>query len=478
MITEIKKIYSTDFSVHHIILTDSFSNIPKSQLSEKESVYINKLDVEDEVKSVHFNNFEQQKFIISVPKKDKDFLTDEAFRKAGSSLKFQSLSIEEITIYDFTSSNGSLFFAEGMILGNYKFDKYKGKDKQKPLTHIFIYCDNLREKDVELMNISNQATFKCRDLSNEPQSVIDSFSIAKVFKEMCDETGITIEIFNKKKIESLKFGGILAVNKGSINEPTFSVMKWKPENAINKKPYIFVGKGVVFDTGGLNVKTGNSMLDMKIDMAGAAAVATAMWAISKAKLPVYAIALVPATDNRSNGNAYAPGDIIKMHNGKTVEIINTDAEGRMILADALSYASKFEPELVIDLATLTGSAVRAIGKYASAAMKNESCQHYDLLSKSGENVYERLVEFPMWDEYGDSIKSDFADIKNLGDSDAGLISAAKFLEHFVSFPWIHLDIAGSSILSSKYDYSTKGASGVGTRLLFDFVKKLTENKLD
>ncbi len=209
---------------------------------------------------------------------------------------------------------------------------------------------------------------------------------------------------------------------------------------------------------------------MKSDMAGAAAVASAMYAISKAKLPVYVIGLVPATDNRPDGNAYTPGDVVTMFDNTTVEVLNTDAEGRMILADALAYAKKFDPELVIDIATLTGAAARAIGPQATVGMQVKADAEFSELQKTGNLVHERIVEFPMWDEYKEQIKSEIADLKNIGGLEAGAITAGKFLEHFTDYPYIHLDIAAPSFLSKRDKYRPTGGTGVGVRLFFEFIK--------
>jgi leucyl aminopeptidase len=194
-----------------------------------------------------------------------------------------------------------------------------------------------------------------------------------------------------------------------------------------------------------------------------------MYAIAKAGLPVHVIGLVPATDNRPGMNAYVPGDILTMHNGMTVEMLNADAEGRLILADALSYGKRYNPELTIDLATLTGAAAAAIGKYGIVAMGTADKKEFDALKNSGERVNERLVEFPMWEEYGDLLKTEIADMKNIGGPYAGAITAGKFLEKYTSYPWIHLDIAGPAFIDSAWDYKTKGGTGVGVRLLFDFL---------
>lgn len=315
-----------------------------------------------------------------------------------------------------------------------------------------------------------EAVYHARDMVNEPVQYLTAPQFSKEFIALGHEAGFKVEVFNKKKIESLKMGGLLAVNRGSIDPPTFSIMEWKPKNVVNKKPYVFVGKGVVYDTGGLSLKPSNSMDTMKSDMGGGATVAGAIYAIAKAKLPVHVIALVPATDNRPDGNAYTPGDVITMFDGTTVEVLNTDAEGRMILADALSYAKKYNPELVIDAATLTGAAARAIGPNAIVGMQVKSETEFLELQKAGQRVHERIVEFPMWDEYNDMIKSEIADLKNIGGADAGAITAGKFLEHFTDYPYIHLDIAGPAFLSKKDKYRTVGGTGVGVRLLYEFIK--------
>ncbi|MCX6312638.1 MAG: M17 family metallopeptidase, partial [Bacteroidetes bacterium] len=220
---------------------------------------------------------------------------------------------------------------------------------------------------------------------------------------------------------------------------------------------------------GYNIKVGNGMETMKCDMGGAAAVGAAMWAIAKAKLPVHVIALVPATDNRVNGSAYVAGDIITMYSGLTVEVLNTDAEGRMILADALAYGEQYSPELVMEFSTLTGAAVAAVGQYGIVCMGTADEKTKAKMKVSGNNVYERLAEFPFWDEYDELIKSDIGEIKNIGGPVGGSITAGKFLARFVNSPFMHFDIAGPAFLSSKEAYRTKGGTGVGVRFLFDFL---------
>ena len=249
-------------------------------------------------------------------------------------------------------------------------------------------------------------------------------------------------------------------------------MTYKPENAVNKKPIVLVGKGVVYDTGGLSLKpTLDSMDYMKCDMGGAAAVAGAIYAVAKNEFPLWIIGLIPATDNRPDGNAYVPGDVITMYDGTTVEVLNTDAEGRMILADALSYAKQYDPEVVIELSTLTGSAHMAIDKYGMVGMGNASREVMNTLIESGDYAAESIAEFPFWDDYKEQLKSEIADLKNIGGKYGGAITAGKFLEHFTDYPYIHLDIAGPSFNKIPYNYRGKGGSGVGVRILYHFLLK-------
>ena len=218
------------------------------------------------------------------------------------------------------------------------------------------------------------------------------------------------------------------------------------------------------------------MNDLKEDMAGAAMMACAIYAVACLGLPLSVVGLFPSTDNRPCGNAYASGDIINMYDGTNVEVVNTDAEGRMILADALSFAKSLSPMLVVDAATLTGAASRAIGPFGIAAVEQRAEKYMNLIKQSGNTTYERIAEFPFWEEYDELIKSDIADIKNCGPAEAGMITSGKFLAHFTDYPYIHLDIAGVAMYSTKKDYAGKGASGYGVRLIVDFIKSLAENK--
>lgn len=421
------------------------------------------------------NRFKNRIYVVYGDAKGTKCKKLESFRKSGNNTValLNKANIKKVVVGQVNcTKEETMAFVEGMVLSNYQFLKYKTGDnkKQNSLNKIVVYSPDITEEDINGLQILMAAVCYSRDYVNEPDSFMTAVQLAEEAKALGKASGAKVEVFNKKKIESLKMGGLLAVNRGSIDPPTFTIMEWKPENSINKKPYVFVGKGVVYDTGGLSLKPSNFMDTMKSDMAGAAAVVGAMYAIAKSNIPVHVVGLIPATDNRPDGNAYTPGDVVTMYDGTTVEVLNTDAEGRMILADALSYAKKYDPELVIDIATLTGGAAKAIGPQAMVGMKVDSDIEFDQLANSGNHVHERIVEFPMWDEYAEQIKSEIADMKNIGGAEAGAITAAKFLQHFTDYPYIHLDIAAPSFLSKADSYRPVGGTGVGVRLFLDFIK--------
>lgn len=447
-------------------------------LTPDETAYV-QAELTADKKLIAVNQYQRFVFIQMVDKKTEKFQQAEAMRKAGDTLTgmLNKMKIENVVLSDEKMDDELLAYAEGMALGNYQFLKYKtdAPKEQNKLVAIKIHCAALKAKPkkIEQLNILLDAVCKARDLVNEPVMFLTATKLAESFQDMGLEAGFKVEVFNKNKIESMKMGGLLAVNLGSIDPPTFTIMEYKPRNAENKKPYVLVGKGVVYDTGGLSLKpTANSMDYMKCDMGGSAVVAATLYAIAKAKLPVHVIGLVPATDNRPGGNAYTPGDVITMMSGLTVEVLNTDAEGRMILADALHFAKQYDPKLVCEFSTLTGAAAAAIGHYGIVCMGSADEKVKTRLKNSGNNVYERLVEFPFWEEYDELIKSDIAEIKNVGGPNAGAITAGRFLNRFTDYPYMHFDIAGPAFTKSNDSYRGKNGSGVGVRLMFDFFKNL------
>ena len=445
-------------------------------LTHNEATYVLQQFEENEL--VIVNRYSELILVVFADPLKSEGVFLEQCRKRGNEisgiLQKEKISDIDILIPSANPKTG-LALAEGLALGSYQFLKYRSATDKKRwnLEKINFAESDVSKSEIDLLAILVEAVFMARDLVNEPASHLNAVKLAENFESMGKVAGFTTEIFHKDRIEALKMGGLLAVNLGSIDPPTFSVMEWNPADAKNTKPIVLVGKGVVFDTGGLSLKpTKDSMDSMKCDMAGSAVVAAVMYFAAKSQLPLHLVALVPSTDNRPDGNAYAPGDVIYMHSGQTVEVLNTDAEGRLILADALSFAKDYHPELVIDVATLTGSAAMAIGQHGIVGMGNAGAQSFQALKQSGENVYERVVEFPLWEEYGESIKSDIADMKNIGAREGGAISAGMFLEKFVDYPWIHLDIAGPAFLTTSDHYRTKGGTASGVRLLIDFLRGL------
>ena len=384
--------------------------------------------------------------------------------------KFNTISIHYSDDSKYQNKRVLDNLVEGLTLANYTFYKHKTSISDESFKIKTGISDKVTAAAIK-------GTCIARDLINEPLSHLNAEQLSRTLRDLAKEAGFKLEVLNENKIKELKMGGVLSVNKGSIAKPTFNILKYKSQKTNRKNPVVLVGKGVMYDTGGLSLKpTPNSMDMMKCDMGGAAAVIGAIYALALSKADCYVVGLIPAVENRPGGEAYVPGDVITMMSGKTVEVLNTDAEGRLILADALHYAKRYKPELVIDLATLTGAAARAIGKHGLVAMENHQKEIFtdfsvnmkSLLS-SGNIVGERVVVQPFWDDYKDELISSVADVKNLGGAEAGHITAGKFLEHFVDYPWIHLDIAGVAFLQKNHLYNKQGGTGFAVRLLTHFL---------
>ncbi len=460
---------------HRIFIIDDVKQLDQITDISKEELSFVTTAINNEQSVITLNKYSCYHFVLNIRAKKSDWQTNESIRKNGAELAAlcNKYKIDDVCI---TNISGviqySLLLAEGMALSNYQFLKYRTDAKKlaNSLGKISFTKDSITVKDIQYLSTTVEAIYKTRTLVNEPLNYLTATQLSKEITNIGKEAGFKVTVFNKARIEKEAMGGLLAVNKGSIEPPTFTIMEYVPKKAINKKPLVLVGKGVVYDTGGVSLKpTANSMDRMKSDMSGAALVTGAMYAIAKLELPVHVIALVPATDNRPGENAYVPGDVIKMMSGATVEVLNTDAEGRMLLGDALHYAKRYNPELVVDFATLTGAASAAVGEHGIVCMGTASDAVKTAFNESGFRQYERLVEYPLWDEYGDQIKSDIADIKNVGGATGGAITAGKFLEHFTDYPWMHFDIAGVSFNISKKGYLTSGGTGYGLRMLLDFV---------
>lgn len=366
------------------------------------------------------------------------------------------------------------------ILTLYSFDKYFSKKENKDLSSIkeivlFSQYNSLTKYEKEIEDgilsgkIIGEATNFARDLGNEPSNILYPESFADLLAKKSRQRGYTVQVLDKKEITKLKMGGVLEVAKGSNREPRFVILKYNGGKK-NESPYVLVGKGVTFDSGGISIKPSAGMSLMKIDMGGGAAVAGVFEAVSQLKLPLNIIGLIPLVENMPSGTSYKPGDVITAYNGLTIEVDNTDAEGRLILADALSYASKFNPKAVIDMATLTGASIVAIGSVASIIMGNNE-KLIDNLIKAGKQTYDRVWQLPLWEEYDGMIDSEIADVRNSGTSrQAGTILGGMFLKRFIGkYPWAHIDIAATAMRDRESDYDPKNASGSGVRLVTQFL---------
>jgi leucyl aminopeptidase len=365
---------------------------------------------------------------------------------------------------------------EAIILSLYSYDRYKTKDKKPTsLTHVTLLIGekaklaNFR-KGIASGTIIANAVSHVRDLANAPGAEIYPATLADDARKTARACGFSATIFDRKKIARLGMGGIINVGKGSQHDPRFIILEHKPRAA--KRTIVLVGKGVTFDSGGISIKPSANMGEMRMDMHGAASVIGTIEAAARMHLPVRIIGLIPAVENMPSGTAVKPGDIIRQYNGMTTEVDNTDAEGRLVLADALSYAARYTPDVIIDLATLTGAVVVALGHHATGMMGTDAATMASL-KIAGDKMHERVWELPLFEEYDKQIKSDVADVKNVGGRWAGAITGGAFLKNFVGTQnWVHLDIAGTSYLEDVYDYIPKGASGVGVRLLIEYMRSL------
>ncbi len=370
--------------------------------------------------------------------------------------------------------------AETGTLAAYRFDKYRSKPKgenEKPkeiqsLEVLFTKKgDEQRfKKEINFARIVAEGTLRARNLINEPGNVINPATLAEEAKRLAREKKLRYSVLGFSDLKRMKMGGILGVNQGSKTPPALILLEHGTQHK-GKGTVCLIGKGVTFDTGGISIKPAADMEKMKYDKSGACTVIAAMGVVADLKLPLHVVGIAPAVENMPSENPQRPGDIIRMFSGKTVEVINTDAEGRLILGDALTYAGKYKPKAIIDLATLTGMCAYTFGELAIGLMGNDR-RLVSRVKEAGEETGERCWELPLWDEYGEMIKGHHSDLLNIGGKYAGTITAAMFLKEFVpaKTPWAHLDIAGTAWCDRpRYD-CPKGATGVGVRLLANLLR--------
>jgi leucyl aminopeptidase len=359
--------------------------------------------------------------------------------------------------------------AEGARLGLYRFDRHKsGAEHHELETFLLVSDEDLGEitAGAEIGQKAAQGAALARDLANEPSNVATPEYLAQKTREIAERHGMEVTVLDRAGIEVEGLTGLATVGRSAANEPRFIVLEHRRGG--DAAPIVLVGKAVTFDSGGISIKPSAGMENMKFDMSGGAAVLGTMEAVGALDLALNVVALVPATENLPGGDAFKPGDVLRMHSGKTVEVVTTDAEGRLILADALSYARRYEPSAVVDCATLTGACHVALGDHASGLMGNDE----DLIAEiqtAGETSGERAWPLPLFDEYTEQIWGDVADIKNSGGRYGGALTAGAFLKEFAGHPWAHLDVAGTAYGKKGNAYTPKGATGTPARLLVEFL---------
>ena len=415
--------------------------------------------------------------IVGLGKKDKT--TMDTFRKAAGMAATRSkeanarhVAFSVFTHEQFSAGDVAQAMVEGVGLATYSFDRHKEKkeDDQKAIDYISIIGKKTEEleRGVRIGEIFSNATNFSRDIVNEPANIINTEGLAEIAMKLTKEEGITCKIYGLEEMEAMGMGSALAVAQGSANPPRFIHLTYTPKSTASGK-IALVGKGLTFDSGGLNIKTGEHMRFMKCDKSGACTVLGVFSALSVLKPNKNVYGIIAAVENMPGSKAMRPDDILVAMNRKTIEVLNTDAEGRLTLADALSYAVKLKPDKIIDLATLTGACMVALGEYAAGVMGNNQ-EFIDELLKISDFTGERMWQLPFYEELREKIKSDVADLKNIGGRYAGIITAGMFLEAFVnSVPWVHLDIAGPAFNEKGWSYNPKGATGFGVRTLLRYL---------
>jgi leucyl aminopeptidase len=415
-------------------------------------------------------------------------LDAEALRRAAgravqraSAVRAKSLALLVPSFRRPAAADAAQALAEGAVLGGYRSDAYREKPKDGPgdVTEVTFVFPRLRDASAARRAASLGATLAesqnlARRLSNEPANALPPEALAREAKRVAKETGLGVRVLDPAEMKRRKMGAILAVGQGSANPPRLIVLEHEPGRGrgTRRRPTLcLVGKGVTFDSGGISIKPAQGMEEMKHDMSGAAAVIGALRAAAEIDLPLRVVGVIGAVENMPSGSAYRPGDILRSMSGKTIEVVNTDAEGRVVLADALHYAvAEYEPDAVVDLATLTGACVVALGSWATGLFGNDE-RLIESIRRAGDGTGERMWPMPLLDEHREAMRSKFADIKNTGGREAGASTAAAFLSHFVGeTPWAHLDIAGTGWTDKVGPYQPHGGTGVPVRTLVQWMR--------
>ncbi len=399
------------------------------------------------------------------------FIRDSGFKQFAFPIKRLSSFLEE----ELTES-----FVTGLILGVYQFNEFKTleRDKIKEIREVIILGETAQEMKllgdgIRTGKIISESVCMARDLVNAPSNRITPTALAEKAQQIAKDRAMEIQVLEVGQAEAMGMGGFGAVAKGSQEPGKFIILEYNQGKGLDT--IALVGKGITFDSGGLSIKPSENMERMKDDMSGAAAVLAIMEVASKLRLSLHLVGIIPATENLPSGKAYKPGDVLKTLSGQTVEVISTDAEGRLILSDALAYSLRYQPKAIIDLATLTGACVIALGDYVIGLFGNEETLLKRVEEASGKTG-EKVWRFPLWDEYFEYLKSDVADFRNVGTRSAGAIIGGIFLSKFVEkTPWVHLDIAGPAYIERERPYLPKGGTGVGIRLVVQMLRDWKKN---
>jgi leucyl aminopeptidase len=428
-----------------------------------------------------------ERILLAGMGKRKDLTMQRLRQAAGKSAPaLRSAGAEQMAIaaqgIGLDSAETGQALAEGALLGCYRFVKYKTKQDNsgtKELRTISLLARGLSEakamqQGARIGEIIASSTAMVRDMVNSPGADMTPTIIAAKAREIARGFGLNIQVLERRQMEKLGMGALLGVASGSAQPPKFIILEYRKGG---KKPFLaLVGKTITFDSGGISIKPAENMDRMKDDMSGGAAVLGAIRTAAALKLPLNIVALMPATENMPGGSAYKPGDILRTFSGQTIEVMNTDAEGRLILSDALTYACRYKPAAIVDIATLTGACRVALGQEASGMLGTDDALKQAIRS-AGEKTGERVWELPLWEAYHEQIKSDIADMKNTGGRDGSVITAAALLSRFVeAYPWVHLDIAATAWTEKDRPYTPKGATGVGMRLLTQFLRDYADSK--
>jgi len=457
-----------------------------NQKEERINKFLKKIEKNKDKKKLHFFDLSdnQKCFIIILKEKLINFELNNlggSFRNLITShkdlKKIGLLTSENLKNKKFSDQELISEFLYGYVLKSYSFEKYKSKKKSDSSIKVDV-CVNNPEKFNKLFKTFEsvkEGVFLARDLVSEPPNELNPKNYTEEIKKL-NKLGLKVEVFGEKDLKKMGMNSLLGVGKGSANETFLVTIKWKGKKD-KGKPLCFVGKGVCFDTGGISLKPARFMEEMKYDMGGSAVVVGLMKTLALRKAKVNAVGIVGLVENMPGSNAQRPGDIVKSYSGKTIEVLNTDAEGRLVLADALAYAEKeFEPKFIIDLATLTGAIIIALGEEYAGLFSNDD-QLCERLFKIGNSINEKVWRLPLHKNYDKLMNSKYADVQNINYAGgAGSITAAQFLQRFIlnKTPWAHLDIAGMAFSKKAASINSGGATGFGVRLLNDFIKNYYE----